>query len=79
MRKQARITSKGQVTIPRQIRRLLRVKTGDRLIFEGDHRGVRVRPAEKASPFAPYRGIGNPGIGRGRKAVIAWVRRLRGQ
>ncbi len=79
MRKQARVTSKGQVTIPREIRRLLRVRTGDQLIFEGDQRGVRVRPAANPSPFARFRGIGNPGIGRGRKAVIKWVRRLRGQ
>jgi AbrB family looped-hinge helix DNA binding protein len=79
MRKQARITSKGQVTVPREIRRLLGVRTGDRLVFESDHRGVRLRRATEASPFAKFRGIGNPGIGEGRKAVVRWVRRLRGQ
>lgn len=77
MRKEARLTSKGQVTIPRDIRRALGVQTGDRLVFESDRRGVRVRPAEKVSPFEKYRGIGNPGIGSGRKAIVNWIRRLR--
>jgi hypothetical protein len=31
-----------------------------------------------ASPFERYRGIGNPGIGSGRAAVVGWVRNLRG-
>jgi hypothetical protein len=31
------------------------------------------------SPFEKYRGIGTPGIRRGRKAVVRWVRELRGR
>jgi AbrB family looped-hinge helix DNA binding protein len=40
----ASLTSKGQITIPKVIRDLLQVKTGDRLDFivEGDH--VVLRP-----------------------------------
>ena len=79
MQKQARITSKGQITVPRDIRRTLGVRPGDRLIFESDNRGVRVRPLRTNSPFEKYRGIGNPGIASGRKAVENWVRQLRGQ
>ncbi len=79
MRKEARLTSKGQVTIPRDIRRALGVQTGDRLVFESDHRGVRVRGARKASPFAKYQGIGNPGIKSGRKAIIRYLREMRGR
>ena len=30
------------------------------------------------SPFAKYRGIGNRGMGSGRKGVVRWVRELRG-
>jgi len=77
--KSARITSKGQITVPREIRRVLGVKTGDRLLFE--HKGglVRVRPLRAENPFEKYRGIGNPGIPSGRKAVIRWVRKLRGE
>ncbi len=79
MQQRARVTSKGQVTVPRRIRQLLGARTGDQLIFESDRRGVRVRVARKTSPFAKFRGVGNPGIGRGRKAVVRWVRRLRGE
>ena len=79
MQRQAKLTSKGQVTIPHEIRRLLGVHPGDRLIFESDNAGVRVRPSPGESPFAKYRGIGNPGIGSGRRAVLRWVRGLRGR
>ena len=78
MQKQAKITSKGQITIPREVRRALGVRAGDRLLFEGDEKGIRVRPARTESPFAKYRGIGNPGIRSGRKGIAKWVRELRG-
>jgi AbrB family looped-hinge helix DNA binding protein len=79
MQAQAKITSKGQVTVPVEIRRLLRIRPGDRLVFEGDENGVQVRPVRTESPFAKYAGIGNPGIGTGRKAIIRWVRQMRGR
>jgi AbrB family looped-hinge helix DNA binding protein len=79
VQKQARITSKGQITVPRDIRNTLGVGPGDRLVFESDSRGVRIRAVRAESPFEKYRGIGNPGIPPGRKAVRRWVRQLRGQ
>ena len=79
LQKRARITSKGQVTVPREIRRALGVGTGDSLLFESDSSGVRVRPLRVGSPFEKYRGIGNPGIPSGRKAVRQWLRKMRGQ
>jgi AbrB family looped-hinge helix DNA binding protein len=79
LQKQARITSKGQVTVPREIRRVLGVRSGDRLLFESDEKGVRVRPVRTESPFAKFKGIGNPGIVSGRKGIIRWVRELRGR
>ena len=79
MQKQARITSKGQITVPHEIRRALGVRPGDSLLFESDGAGIRVRPVRIESPFAKYRGIGNPGIPSGRKAILRWVRELRGQ
>ena len=77
MKKLARITSKGQITVPHEIRRALGVRAGDKLLFEKDGGGVRVRPVRTKSPFEKYRGIGSPGIRRGRKAVVGWVRELR--
>ncbi|HEV2421877.1 MAG TPA: AbrB/MazE/SpoVT family DNA-binding domain-containing protein [Candidatus Acidoferrales bacterium] len=79
MKSEARITSKGQITVPHEIRRALGVRPGDRLLFEKDRSGVRVRPVRSKSPFEKYRGIGTPGIHRGRKAVVRWTRELRGR
>ena len=79
MQKLARITSKGQITVPHEIRRALGVQPGDRLVFESNGGEFRVRPVKTRSPFEKYRGIGNPGIPSGRKAVIRWLRERRGE
>jgi AbrB family looped-hinge helix DNA binding protein len=79
MQKQATITSKGQITVPREVRRVLGVRAGDKLLFESDGKGVRVRPVRSRSAFPKYRGIGNPGIATGRKSIEKWLRRMRGQ
>ena len=79
MQKQARITSKGQITVPREVRRVLGVREGDRLMFESDGEGVRVRAVRNQSAFSKYRGIGNPGIRSGRKNISRWLRKMRGQ
>lgn len=79
MKRQAKITSKGQITVPREIRRRLGVRAGDHLLFEEDGNGVRVKAIRKESPFEKYRGIGTPGIGKGRKGIQKWLRELRGE
>ena len=79
MQKQARITSKGQITVPREVRRLLGVRAGDRLLFESDGKGIRIRPVRNQSTFSKYRGIGNPEIGSGKTSIRRWLRELRGQ
>lgn len=79
MQKQARLTSKGQITVPREVRRVPGVRAGDRLLFESDGKSVRVRPVRSKSAFSKYRGIGNPGIGSGRKSIGRWLRTLRGR
>jgi len=44
------VTSKGQTTIPRTIRKALRIKPGDRLEYavEGDHATFRVHPGTRS-------------------------------
>ncbi len=79
MQKQAKITSKGQITVPREVRRALGVRAGDRLLFESDGKDIRVRPVRKKSAFSKYRGIGNPEIGSGKKNINRWLRELRGR
>jgi len=81
MQKQSKITSKGQITVPIEVRRMLGVKVGDRLLFEsdGDGEGVRIRPVRNQNAFSKYRGIGTPGVGSGRKAINRWLRKMRGE
>jgi antitoxin PrlF len=77
--RKARVTSKGQITIPREVRQLLGVRPGDAVLFESSGKGVQVRSLRQESPFAKYRGIGNPGLPTGRKAIVEHVRELRGR
>jgi antitoxin PrlF len=84
MQKEAKITSKGQVTVPREVRRILGVREGDKLLFEdlkmdNGETGILVRPVRSRSTFAKYRGIGNPGIGPGREGIAEWIKELRGE
>jgi AbrB family looped-hinge helix DNA binding protein len=79
MQKQARITSKGQITVPHEIRKFLGVKAGDHLVFETSGARANVRPVRATSPFAPYRGIGNGRPSSGRKGIVRALRELRGQ
>ena len=79
LEKQAKITTKGQITVPIAVRRVLGVGPGDALLFETDKAGVRVRPVRTKSRFAKYRGIGNRGIRSGKKAINRWIREMRGR
>ena len=52
----AKITTKGQITIPKKIRELLDVESGDRLAFELDaEAGVRAIPIRRS--LKPLRGL----------------------
>lgn len=79
MQREAKITSKGQITVPREIRQALGVKPGDKIVFEQNGKEVSVRPVRSKSVFAKYRGIGNPGVPSGRENVVRKVRELRGR
>ena len=52
----AKITSKGQITIPKKVRELMAVESGDHLAFEVDEEGaVRVTPVR--AKVKPLRGF----------------------
>ena len=55
--------------MPREVQPLLGVRTGDRLLFQSNEKGVRVRPVRSKSSFSKYRGTGNRGIESGRKGI----------
>jgi antitoxin PrlF len=77
MKEQAKITSKGQITVPKRVRQSLGVEPGDSIVFEEKNGKMEVRPAGKESPFDRYRGIEKRGKGLTREEVIRQVRRLR--
>ncbi|MBV6497721.1 MAG: AbrB/MazE/SpoVT family DNA-binding domain-containing protein [Acidobacteria bacterium ACB1] len=77
MQIEAKITDKGQVTIPIKVRKALGVKKGDRLVFEQSGAEMIVRPMNSKSRFAACQGVGTPGLGKGRDAVINAIREMR--
>lgn len=64
----AKLTSKGQVTIPKEIREFLLVKTGGVVVFEKGKDQVVLRPHKT---LKAYRGILK---GRGQKASFDQIR-----
>jgi AbrB family looped-hinge helix DNA binding protein len=74
----AKVTSKGQVTIPIGVRKSLGVKPGDKLRFEPQEGGFRVVREIEENVFEKWRGVGIAGIEPGREGVVAYMRELRG-
>jgi antitoxin PrlF len=75
----AKVTSKGQITLPRDLRRRLGVRSGDKVQFEEVGGDICIRPVKDDDPFEKYRGIGNPGIPSGRKGILRYIRKMRGR
>ncbi|MGO9337739.1 MAG: AbrB/MazE/SpoVT family DNA-binding domain-containing protein [Terracidiphilus sp.] len=74
----AKVTSKGQVTIPVEVRKSLGVKPGDKLRFEPQDGGFRVVREIEENVFEKWRGIGIDGIAPGAEGVAAYMREIRG-
>jgi antitoxin PrlF len=75
----AKVTSKGQITVPVEIRKSLGIKTGDHLRFEQKDGGIHLVREVAENPFEKWRGIGGfPGMGKGREAIVAYFREMRG-
>ena len=70
------ISSKGQITVPLEIRHRLGLKEGDRVEFFVDNDRTIIRPAQAVSnPFEQYVGI-LPAFGSKRE-INEWVRGMR--
>lgn len=76
----AKITSKGQITVPVEIRELLDVKAGDKLRFERKPDGTIFVHKEDEFPFDRFRGMGTgvPELEAGPDSIIQYLRDLRG-
>ena len=60
MEKEARITSKGQITVPREIRRVLGVRPGDSLLFKVTKRGYGCGPSGLRAHSRNLKELGTP-------------------
>lgn len=79
MEQKAKITSKGQVTIPKDVREALKIREGDSLLFEVEGEEVRIKAVKRPVSFADYAGAWREGEGMSREEVNAYVRDLRGR
>lgn len=78
MEQKARITSKGQITIPKVVREALGAREGDTLVFEVENGGARMSVLRKPISFADYAGAWREGKGMTIEEVNAQIRELRG-
>ena len=74
-----RVTTKGQVTIPKEIRDALGIEPGDEIVFEERDGGYTLRKeapttADGDDPFEKYRGSADSG-----DTMPERMRRLRGE
>ena len=77
--KQAKITSKGQVTIPAEVRDALGLREGDTVSFEVDNQDqARLSAVRVGSPFARYAGALREDRGLDAEGVVAELRDARG-
>jgi antitoxin PrlF len=71
------MTSKGQLTVPQEIRRRLGLEAGDRVEFVVEDDRTVIRPARtEANSFEKYIGILGPFPG-GEDGIKAWIDDMR--
>ncbi len=74
----ARVTSKGQITLPSALRKRLGILPGDSVLFKTKGDAVVMVPQRRAGVFEEFRGSGTDGAGANKGAILAWVREFRG-
>jgi antitoxin PrlF len=73
----SRVTSKGQLTVPQEIRKRLGIEPGDRVEFVPEEGRTVIRPVRsEANPFEKYIGIADPFPG-GEEGIKAWIDDMR--
>jgi antitoxin PrlF len=70
----ATLTSKGQVTIPKDVRSKLGLRPGDRITFVEENEGFVMRRCVDESPFDKYVGILAPLAGQDPDALVEDMR-----
>jgi antitoxin PrlF len=71
------VSSKGQLTLPQEIRKRLGIEPGDRVEFVPEEGRTVIRPARgEANPFEKFIGIAGPFAG-GEEAIKEWIDEMR--
>jgi len=74
--KSSKVSTRGRVTIPQEIRMGMGLKEGDRVEFVMDHGKTVIRPTHSAeNPFRRYLGA-YPAF-KNRKEINDWIREMR--
>jgi len=77
MKNSSTISSKGQITVPQEIRKRLGLEPGDRVEFVVEEGRTVLRPARsEVNPFEKYIGIAGPFPG-GDEGIKAWIDDMR--
>lgn len=77
MKYSSTLSSKGQVTVPQEIRTRLGLTTGDRIDFVVEGERTLIRPARGMSnPFEKFRGVLGTFPG-GQREISNWIADLR--
>jgi antitoxin PrlF len=77
MKNSSTISSKGQITVPQEIRKRLGLEPGDRVEFVVEEGRTVIRPARsEVNPFERFIGIADPFPG-GEEGIKAWIDDMR--
>ena len=80
MKSAATLTSKGQLTIPAEIRKRLGLQQGDRVEFAMEDGETIIRPAKRTdNPFAKYRGALSGKLPATVEEIVREERAMRGR
>jgi AbrB family looped-hinge helix DNA binding protein len=76
MKNSSTISSKGQVTVPQEIRNRVGLSAGDRVEFVVENGQTIIRPfRSETNPFEKYKGVLKSF--RSRKEINAWIGEMR--
>jgi AbrB family looped-hinge helix DNA binding protein len=78
-RYEAKVSSGGRLTVPREVRRALGVRPGDKVAFEITESGIVVQPVRMRSVFHEFAGRSREGEGMAIEEINAWIRDMRGR
>lgn len=79
VRSKAKITSKGQLTLPVAVRKALNVGVGDVVAFDISPDGIILRNDLPLDRFAKFAGKFRTGRGQSAEEIRRWLRELRGR